>query len=466
MPGLTARLAEFAAGVTYEDLPPAAVEAVKRIVLDCLGTALAGSTLGTGVRELLALVEAAGGGPEAAVIGTPIRVPAAQAALANGGLAHALNYDDFLPVAGVHLGVTGLPAALALAERRGGVSGRELIAGLAAGCELMARLGFAIEAASEGYTETRPQTSQMLGYLNAAAAAGRVLRLDPGAMHSALGIAFMHASGGRQPVLEGTPAKALYAAFPSHGGALSALLAEQGLGAECDAFEGKAGLFATYFGRRYADGELLDELGERWRFAGVTFKPWPTTSVAHPFIEGSISLAQQHDFRADQIASVHLRGEPHLRTFCEPAANRQAPRSPVEAEDSVPFAVAKALANRAVTLADIQPAGLAQPEALALASRVTYAVDESLGGAGVVELTLTSGERLEAHVERPLGHPPRELTWDQLAAKFRDCAQHAATPVRASEAVDLIARMDKLDDVGGLARAVSAGPPPRRSPSA
>ncbi|MFI5266508.1 MAG: MmgE/PrpD family protein [Chloroflexota bacterium] len=456
-PRLTARLASFAAGLTYEQLPPTAVEAIKRILLDCLGTALAGSSLGTGARELLAVVEASGGNREAAILGTSLRAPAVLAALANGGLAHALNYDDYLPGAGVHLGVTSVPASLAAAEHAGGVSGKELMTALAAGNELMARVGFAIERGHTGYTETRPQISQMLGYLNSAACAGRALRLDQAGLHSALGMAFMQASGGRQPVLEGTPAKALYAAFPSQGGMLSALLAEQGLGAECAAFEGEAGLFATYFGNSYAEGELTDGLGDKWRFQEITFKPWPTTSVAHVFIEAAISLAQQHDLRADDVARVHLRGEAHIRTFCEPAATRQAPRSSVEAEDSIPFAVAKALANRQITLADIQPHGLAQPEALRLAARTTYAIDGSLGTGGIVELTTSGGQALEAKVARALGHPPRELSWEQLVAKFRDCAQHALQPVDVEEALDLIAGLERLDDVGRLVAAVSSG---------
>jgi 2-methylcitrate dehydratase PrpD len=456
-PGITARLARFAAGLTYEQLPASAVEGVKRILLDCLGTALAGSSLGTGAKELLAVVEASGGKPEAAVLGTSLRAPAVLAALANGGLAHALNYDDYLPGAGVHLGVTSVPAALAAAEHSGGVSGKELIAALAAGNELMARLGFAIERVQGAYTETRPQVSQMLGYLNAAACAGRVLRLTDAQMHSALGMAFMQASGGRQPVLEGTPAKALYAAFPSQGGMLSALLAEQGLGAECAAFEGQAGLFATYFGNAYAAGELEQGLGERWRFQEITFKPWPTTSVAHVFIEAAISLAEQHHLRAADVARVHLRGQAHIRTFCEPAATRQAPRSSVEAEDSIPFAVAKALANRQVTLDDIQPDGLTQPETLQIGARTTYAIDDSLGTGGIVELTTAAGQVLEAKVERALGHPPRELSWEQLAAKFRDCAGHALQPVAAEETLDMIAGLERLDDVGRLVETVSSG---------
>src|SRR5947207_2069192 len=129
MTNTTARLAEFAADLTYEQLPSETVHAVKRMLLDCLGTTLAGSSLG-------------------------------------------------------------------------------------------ARLGLALDKGV--YTETRPQTSQMLGYFNAAASAGRVLRLSPAQMHSALGLALMRCAGGRQPVVEGVEAKALYAAWPTQTGVQSA----------------------------------------------------------------------------------------------------------------------------------------------------------------------------------------------------------------------------------------------------
>ncbi len=436
----TRALAEFAAGVTYEQLSVEVVRAIKRMVLDCLGCALAGTTLGSGVKPLFEFVDDCGGPPQASIVGTGRRAPAAAAALANGGLAHALNYDDYLPGAGIHLGVTSIPAALAAAERAGGVSGQELIAALAAGIELAARLSLARDKGA--YTETRPQESQMLGYFNAAATAGRVLRLGAAQMHSALGLALMQCAGGRQPVLEGVEAKALYAAWPSQVGVQCALLAERGLEAACEAFEGTAGLFATYFRGRWSEAPLTAGLGEVWRLTGVTFKPWPTTNLAHVFIEAALDLAAEHRLQAEDVIAVHLRGQEHIRTFCEPATIRQAPRTSVEAEDSLPFPVAKALANGRLGLADLQPEGLRDPAALRIASCTTYSIDDSLGQAGIVEVTTTAGQRLERRVERPLGFPPRELSDTQLEAKFRDCAAHAANPVAVERAIDLVWRLE------------------------
>jgi 2-methylcitrate dehydratase PrpD len=441
--GVTAELAAVAARLAYEQLPASTVRVVKRMLLDCLGTTLAGSALGAGTAQLLQLVRQAGGSADATVIGTGLRAPAHLAALANGGSAHALNYDDFLPGAGAHLGALGIPAALAVAELAGGVSGKELVAAIAAGSQLMARLASAIDKGS--YTETRPQTSQMLGYFNAAISAGRVLRLDERQMHSALGLAQMQCSGGRQPVLEGSEAKALYAAWPNQVGVQCALLAKDGLDCVCDAFEGPAGLYATYFGNAYFETELTRELGQAFRFEGLTFKPWPATNVAYVFIEAAISLRAGHGIHPGDVASVHLIGEDHIRTFCEPAAVRRRPRTSVEAEDSVPFTVAKALANGGLGLADLQPDGLRQPEALSIAAKTEYSTDASLGLAGIVEVATVDNRRLSHRVERPLGFPPRELSDEQLAAKFHDCARHAQPGAPAGDVIDIIEHIEQHD---------------------
>src|SRR5438067_11968565 len=144
MQGTTARLAEYLAGVTYETLPPAVTTVLKHIVLDTLGTTLAASTLGAGCGELVAVVQRGGGAPDSTLLGFGTKVPAPMAALANGGLAHALNYD-----AGGSAGHLGLivPAPLAAAEPVGAVSGREFLAALAAGEGRAARLALALAAA-------------------------------------------------------------------------------------------------------------------------------------------------------------------------------------------------------------------------------------------------------------------------------------------------------------------------------
>jgi 2-methylcitrate dehydratase PrpD len=458
-PGLA--LAAYAAELTFERLPGELLPVLKRIVLDTLGTTLAGSTLGAGCPELLAEVRAAGGTAESTLLGFDARVPAPAAALANGAMAHALNFEDVYPGGG-HLGAVTFPATLAVAERQGGVSGREFLAALAAGTEIAARLQVAVRRADDGTAEAKPQPTQMLGYFSAAASAGRVLRLDTSAMLDALGLALMQASGNRQVVVEGTPAKAIYAAFPNHGGVLSALLSQRGLRAGCAIFEGEAGFFPTFYNGRYHPPALTERLGEEFCTLAVGFKPWPTTNRAHPFIEAALELAATHP--PDTIAEVHVRGGNHIRTFCEPLATRQRPRTSVEAEDSIFFGVAKALVNRQVMLADFQPEGLQQPETVQLAARMRYSIEPELGHAGIVEIATVSGQRYSCRVDKPLGDPAKPLSDAQLVAKFRDCAQHAANgvgPRTLDEVLALLDHLERVPDVGQLTALLRGAPPGR-----
>lgn len=437
-------LARYAATVSYDALPQEVITALKRILLDTLGTTLAATTLGVGCRELVQVVHDAGGNPEATLIGLGDRVPALSAALANGGLSHALNYDDVSPGGAGHMGVTSIPAALAACEKRGGVSGKEFLAAMAAGCEVMARIGTATKRAEEGYTESKPQPTQMPGYFSCAAAAGRALDLSPNQMHSAFGLALMQCAGGRQPVLEGRPAKAIYAAFCNQGGALSALLAAQGLEADCDVFLGEAGYFKTYYGGRYDRAALIDGLGKEFYLLNVGFKAWPTTGVAHPFILAALEVHRQ--IGSASIEKVHLVGGEHARTFCEPMATRTRPATPVEAEDSVPFSVAKALANGRLGLADLQPGptGLDQPEAVRIAGSISYSVEAPLGSAGVVEVTV-GGREYQAQVDKT---PP--MGYEALVEKFMDCAGLAAVPIEAEAIVRLIERLEDVPDIAEI----------------
>ncbi len=449
---ITAVWARFGAQLTYDDLPAEARGAVRRLALDTLATTLAANTLGVGIPQLLAWAHAAGGAPQATLIGFAEKLPAVAAATVNGGMAHALNFDDTTAVGSGHLGPVTMPAAMAGAELRGGASGKELMTALAAGAELMSRIGVALAAGQGAFSESKPQPTQMPGYFAAAMSASRMLEFSPQETHSALGLAFMQASGGRQPVLEGRPAKAVYAAFSCQGGMLSAMLAREGLLGDCDAFEGDAGFFPIYYQRAYDRGALVDRLGDEWRLLNVGLKPWPTTGVAHVFIEAAANLRARNALDPSQIARVLVRGEPHIRTFCEPLDTRRNPQAPVEAEDSVIFAAARALVSGNVSLADLQPTpqGLFDPAVVRVANLVEYEVDETLGKAGVVEATLLSGETLVERVDHPRGHRDNPLDDEQRHQKFRDCAAHAASGLSPSAIEEAIGMIDNLDDVADV----------------
>ena len=447
---LTRRLATFAASLSYDDLPRRCRLLAKQLTLDTLGTALAATTLGAGCREVIDVVVAMGGKPESTIIGSAVKVGAPNAALVNGALAHALNYDAIGKETG-HIGVVCLTPALAAAGAQAPVSGKRFLAAAVAAAEITARVTLA-GARGGGQVSERILAGQFFGYFGAAAGAGSVLGLDPAAMHSAFGLALMQVAGSRQVVVGGDPpAKAIYAAFPNHGGVLAAFLAKAGLEAEIDAVDGEAGFFGLAADGHFDPDALTAGLGERFTFTNTQFKPWPTSGNVAPFIEASLELTNRHALKAADIADVELLGNPRFRDWFEPLAERRRPPNAAAAANSTMFAAAKALVHRDVVLADFTPEGLRDEAALRISDRITYRLDDRIEG-GIVTVRTTDGRRLEAAVEKSLGHPSRPMTRERLEAKFRDCCSYATSlgSRNADALVHFVDRLEEADDVCGL----------------
>jgi len=448
---LTRRVAAFAAELTYDDLPAEVVRIVKRLTLDTLGSALAGTTLGEGCAAVAGVVTGLAGPPESTLLGTTTKVSAPNAALANGALTNALNYSAAGADVG-HTGVVCLAAPLALAEARAPISGRRFLTAAAVAAELLTRMSLASSSVQRLGAERLLLSGQYFGYLPATAGAGSIAGLDAAAMHSALGLALMQVSGTRQVIVQGDPpAKAIFGAFPNHGAVVSVLLAERGLGAEIDALDGRAGFYALA-GGSFDEAVLVDGLGSRFRLVETTFKPWPVSGVVTPFIEAAIALATAHDLHPEHIARVEVVGSPDIRQWCEPEAERRRPSNGASAANSTLFATAKALAHRRVVLADFTAAGLSDPVAAAIAGRTTYRPDEQLRRGGV-SVVMTDGRRLDAAVEHALGHPARPLSDELLRAKFRDCCSVVPllAPADTQALIDFVERLENADDVSPLA---------------
>jgi 2-methylcitrate dehydratase PrpD len=404
---------------------------LKGLVLDTLGAGLAASTLGDCCPQVAAVVRADPGAPEASVLGYGERTSVVNAAFANGALVHALNFDA-LGADGGHLGVASVVAPLVMAERTGGVNGRDFLTAVAVAAEFTARLAGALSMAEVDANEKFLE-GQLLSYLGAAAGAGRILRFTPERMHSAMGLALMQTAGTRQVSFEGGAAKAIYGGFANQGAILSALLAAQGIDARCDVLEGRAGIYGLFYGGRY-DSSFLREDG--FRAINTVFKPWPTSGVLHPYIEACLALHRP----GMQIKSVHVNVTPEGKAWVEPLEERLRPQNAATAANSVFFAVTRTLANGKLTLADFTPGGLAQPPL-----PIGYSIAERAS----VEVRLQGGEVLTAPVQRQ----SRPMSYDTLAAKFRDCARHAARPLAdgaIEETIERIANLEHAPDVSIL----------------
>lgn len=441
--GHTRRLAAFSSALTYDDIPRDVIEKVKYLILDTLGTALAATTLGAGCREVAEVMRDIGGKPESTILGFGYKVAAPNAALANGALAHALNYDPIGPETG-HVGVTCLTAPLAMAEALDGVSTRQFLTAATIASEITARVS-AAQSRTGKPSSDKFIAGQLFGYFGAAAAAGHLLGLDADQMHSAFGIALMQTAGSMQLVHGGDPpAKAIYGAFPNNGGLLAALFSRAGLGGECDALEGVAGLYDMFYGGEYREEALVEDLGRNFLLTRTSFKPWPTSGIAHPFIEAASKIAER-GVDPSTIKAVNVIGDDHFLPWCEPIEERRLPKNAASAGNSVPFAVARALVHGDLVLRDFTGQGMKDEAANAIAARTTYTVQHGVKG-GVVKVSTIDGHEHQAHIETPLGHPSRPVPYDRLVAKFRDCCRYSVTSLPADRIDRLVALIDNLEN--------------------
>jgi 2-methylcitrate dehydratase PrpD len=216
----TQHLAKFIAETTYPDLPEAVTNHIKRCILDWLGAALAG-TVEPASQAIVQIVKDLGGSGESTVIGASFRSCCVNAALANGVTGHAAELDDIHEASVIHPGAPVIPAALAVSERTE-ASGEELIVAVAVGYETGIRIAKAVMPSHYEYWHP----TGTCGTFGAAAAAGRLLRLDEGTMLHALGVAGTEASG----LIEsfGTMGKPFNAGRAARDGVTAALLAERG----------------------------------------------------------------------------------------------------------------------------------------------------------------------------------------------------------------------------------------------
>ncbi len=456
-----ATYAAFAAGCAVESLPPIVLEAARRNLLDTLACACAGRNA-PGVCEVLDLVHGWGGAPQATLWCGGGRVPAHHAAWANGVMAHARDYDDTHDAAVLHAGVSVIPAALAAAELRGRCRGADFVAGIASGLELVCRLGVATRI---GIIDSGFIYSSLFGYFGAAAAASRVLGLDAGQTVNAIGIAYSHAAGTHQVTRDAAVTKRMQPGLAAKAAIVSVELARRGIRGAQNTFEGVDGLFATYL-RGALDPEILRrDLGQRFEFVDLSYKPYPCCRFDHTAIDAALAVRAQPGFRADRVRSitVGVNNQAH-EAVCTPPTMRRAPRTSVQAQFSIPYTVACALVDGPVLLGHFTDEGLRNPSVLALAARTECHVDAAIErewGRSISPTHLvveTEDGRFESRVDYPRGHPQSPMATADFETKLRDCLVFSGLdwPADAADRLGaLVGRIEHLDDIGTLIAALT-----------
>src|SRR3954454_19766226 len=404
-------LARHVCRTSYADLPASAIESARRDILDTFGCMLGGSG-SPGIDELFAVVSRWGGLAESRVLLRGIRLPAPQAALLNAGMGHALDFDDTLDTGGsIHPGVSVLGAALAVCDSLGAVTGKELLLAVALGLDVSCRIALA-STLDRGWHRT-----SAIGVFGAAAAAGKLLQLTPEQMLAALGIAYSHAAGNRQCILDGALTKRMQAGQAASAGVFSAVLAQTGFTGAHNIFNGRFGFFHLYQPNGYDASVLLRDLGTAFRGEALSYKPYPCGRPLHAAIDAALAARAQLKLeRPDDIASVTIEADPagHGDQFGRGPTKRR-PTQVVEAQFAQPFLVATTLVHGKVGIAEVD--GLGDAAVLSLSDRIAgVARDGWAKGSLSIRVQRTDGRSVTIEATDPIGSPAKPLTAAQFEA--------------------------------------------------
>src|SRR5882757_2231844 len=413
------RLAEFAADLSFDDIPKPVLDRGKLLILDALGCGLASNAYGFS-DVAVAGATALGGEGTCSVIGRHVRLPVRDAALANGMLIHGLDFDDTHLNSIIHATAACLPCALSFGESRG-IDGKTFLIAYAAGMETAIRVGAAVKG---GFHHAGFHATGLVAHFSSAVVAARILGLSADGIVAAQGIAASTASGVQVFLEEGAWTKRMHPGWAAVAGITAAVLAQKGFKAPTRPYEGRFGFFDTHIQHPPAPIDLnaeLISLSEVWELAETAIKPYPVCHFIHGCADAAIEL--QAEINHADIASVEAYlPRDTMPIVAEPVAAKTRPTNEYEAKFSAQFVIATCLIKGAFGLADLMPAALADPVVLDLTQRVTCAVDPDSAFptffSGGVRVTLKDGRSLFKHIRVNSGAGERALDEAAVSKKF------------------------------------------------
>lgn len=444
----TKRLVDFAVNTRYEHLPPEVIDRGKERILDTMACMLA-----AGKEEIASImleyVRAAGGRQEAGIVGFRDRTTAQLAALVNGAVAHALDFDDCQPSFTGHPSVVILPAVLAVAERMH-ASGKATIEAYMVAFEVACKIGKGVnpDLFDRGWHAT-----SVIGILGAAAAAGKLLRLDAQKMAFALALAASQASGLKGNF--GTMAKPFHAGKAAEGGVVAALLSANGFTACPDILDVKNG-FCDVFSRRYDLEAIVQGLGNPFDIVspGVITKVYPSCLFTHPIIQATRSLVKSEGVRAEDVESVECRITP----LAGDSLIHDRPRSGLEAKFSAPYSVAAALLHDEISRQQFTDEAVQGADSQDIVQRVKVVVDPGLEapktgewrGLGARLAVRLKDGREYTKIAAITGDEDARASLETIVAKYRGCARTVLDEERVERSIDRILHLESIGDAGAL----------------
>ncbi len=448
-------VANFVRRLELGEVPAEVVKKAKLVFLDTLGVALASSTMDFG-KMVLSVARKLGGVQQSRLIGTPDRVAGANSVIANGTLAHGLDYDDTLEEAIVHTGCCAAVTALAAGEEVE-AGGKAVLEAAIAGTEVMCKVGLVAPGKfhARGFHPTA-----LCATFGAAAAAGKLYGLEPDQWTDAFGLCGSQSSGIIEYLADGTWTKRLHPGWSAHGGMIAVLLAREGFRGPGRVFEGTHGFYHAFGGPGEHRFEKFSQLGSDWDTLRLAFKSYPCGSISHPYMDCALKLKRKYDPAPEDIAEVICRtAEGPVHRLWEPLADKRRPVSSYGAKFSLPYSVAVMLVHGKAGLAEFSEAAIQDPTVLRLAAKVRYVLDASIDYprhfSGHVKIVLNDGSVLEENQPHPRGGYEDPLPPQEIEEKFRNNARLALPAERVERILDSMRELEQLPSIKSLSDLLS-----------
>ena len=438
---VTEKLARFAVETSYRSFSKPVVHQAKRCFLDLLGVALGGSQQPLG-KILVKVAKDFGGKPQATILGHGLKTSVMNAALINGAMAHALDYDD------THIGSMGhpsapvVPAVLAVAEWKG-LSGKSALEAFLLGFEVETRIGMGM--GPKHYDRGWHNTSTY-GRFGAAVAAGKLLGLSLGEMKQAMGLAGTQAAGLR--LVFGTMTKPFHPGKSAFDGVLSAILAQRGFTCAPNILEGKKGFVET-LGDHSKLEPMVKNLGKTYQVLKDTFKPYAACLLTHPTIDAIIDMRSKYDLRPEDVENIQC----DVARFCLDSAGQIEPKTGLAGKFSTYYCAALALAEGVAGEDMFTDRKVLDPKMVALRKKVkARIVPRFKDTEAKVTITTKGGKKYSAFVDRPKGDPRNPPTDRELEDKFRSLAAFVLPQRKIDSLVKTIWRLERVPNIRELIR--------------
>jgi 2-methylcitrate dehydratase PrpD len=446
--GATETIAKWIVNTSYEDIPPDALRVASESCFDVLGVILAGSAQPVG-QIIQQYITDLGGSPESTVLSLGLKTSVPNAALANGTMGHALDYDDFGGFG--HPTVAIFPALLALGEHLG-ATGRDLMEAYVIGCEI----GLAVDHATRYHQNQMHRgfhSTGILGRLAGAAACAKLLKLDQHQTTMALGMAGSMASG----VIHnfGTMTKPLHAGLTCRDGVMAAQLAQRGLTAGNQILEHPVGFVQTVIGEgHYELDEMAENLGKPFRVQdALIIKKYPCCGGNHAMLDSIFSLMREHNFTYEDVAHAEVE-----QSYVSTVMLYTEPDDALKGKFSAKYNVAAALVDGGIAIDTFTNDKIADPKLQETMEKVTMNVQSKWerGGSVVskgvpVRITLKDGRVFEHETPRGeiLGAQKNPWGFDNIEGKFQVNASLVLPTDRVTEAIGTWADITQVDDLAG-----------------